>query len=76
MQEIREELLATLERARAAQGLPWRDLTQTTLAELRFHALAKGWLPEADAWCLRRAFNGEMLRIYKIVNDVPLFPDL
>jgi len=76
VEELRGQLHAKLAHVQAAQGLPWRDLTATTLEELSFHSLAKSYLPESESLPLRRAFNREMLRIYEIVNDVPLFPDL
>ena len=60
---IREELERTLARVREAETLPWADLTQTTLAERRFHSIA-GYLPDAEADALRRAFEAEMARLY------------
>ena len=74
--DLRRQLHAKLAHVQAAQGLPWRDLTATTLEELSFHSLARSYLPEAESLPLRRAFNKEMRRIYEIINDVPLFPDL
>ena len=60
---IRDELRATLERVQGADALPWADLTRTTLAERRFHSIA-GYLPDAEAEALRRAFEAEMARLY------------
>lgn len=67
---IRQELLATLTLARGAAVLPWRDLTRTTLAELRFNSIA-GWLPDAEAARLRAAFAIEMQRLYAAAEGVP-----
>ncbi len=50
---------------RTAQSLPWRDLTQTTLAELRFNSITN-WLPTDEAEYLRAAFDVEMTRLYEI----------
>ncbi len=61
---MRAELTATLARVRGAGFLPWPDLTQTTLAELRFKSIA-GWLPEDEAASLRAAFEVEMARLYE-----------
>ncbi len=63
VQRIREELLATLAKVRGADALPWRDLTQATLAEMRFHSIA-GWLPEEEAKSLRAQFQSEIDRLY------------
>ena len=60
---IRAELEATLRMAREAATLPWPDLTQTTLAELRFESLT-GWLPKEEGQALRVAFEAEMTRLY------------
>lgn len=60
---IRAELRDTLARARAADALPWPDLTRTTLAEMRFHSVAS-WLPPDEARSLRAAFAAEMDRLY------------
>lgn len=62
---IRGELNATLSMARDAASLPWKDLTQTTLAELRFNSIAN-WLPAEEADALRAAFDAEMTRLYDI----------
>jgi hypothetical protein len=45
--------------------MPWSDLTQATLAELRFHSIA-GWLPADEANGLRGAFELEMERLYEL----------
>ncbi len=63
VQKIRDELHSTLAMARAAQTMPWRDLTQATLAEMRFHSSA-GWLPEKEAKSLRAEFQREIDRLY------------
>ena len=60
---IRAELNATLQLVRAAELLPWPDLTRTTLAELRFNSIAR-WLPDDEAAALRQAFDVEMTRLY------------
>lgn len=65
VQKIRDELLATLEKARGADSLPWRDWTQATLAEMRFHSIA-GWLPLEEAGPLRDAFQREFDRLYAL----------
>ena len=60
---IRAELNETLALVRAAELLPWPDLTRTTLAELRFNSIAR-WLPDAEATELRSVFDAEMGRLY------------
>jgi hypothetical protein len=65
VERIRNELIGTLARARAAETMPWRDLTATTLAELRFHSIA-GWLPSKEAEAMRDSFKIEMARLYEI----------
>lgn len=62
---IRDELNGTLARVRAA-ALPWKDLTQATLAELRFDSIA-GWLPEAEAPAFRAEFHRELDRLYALL---------
>jgi hypothetical protein len=64
---IRDELHATLARARDATTLPWRDLTAATLAELRFNSIA-GWLPSIEATALRTDFQREMGRLYAVAE--------
>ena len=71
VRRIRAELEATLARAREAQALPWPDLTRSTLAEMRFHSVAR-WLPEAEALALRRAFAVELCRLYEKADAWPL----
>ena len=66
---IRAELLATLARVRAAETPPWRDLTQTTLGEMRFHSIARSFLPADEAEALRSEFAAEMLRLYKAIGE-------
>lgn len=65
VERIRGELRATLARASRADTMPWSDLTQATLAELRFHSIA-GWLPVDEADGLRSAFKIEMERLYEL----------
>ena len=60
---IRNELLTTLALARGATTLPWRDLTQSTLAELHFNSVAR-YLPEAETERLRAEFAVEMARLW------------
>ena len=61
---IRDELETTLRTVRAADTLPWPDLTRATLAELRFHSIAR-WLSHDEAAALRAAFETEMTRLYE-----------
>lgn len=61
---IRAELEGTLRMVREAATLPWPDLTRATLAELRFHSIAR-WLPEEEAARLRACFETEMVRLYE-----------
>ncbi|MDA8051622.1 MAG: hypothetical protein M0002_16755 [Rhodospirillales bacterium] len=69
VERIRDELRATLARVRAADALPWRDLTETYLAELRFESVG-GWLPQDEARALREAFGVEMERLYAAAGEV------
>ena len=69
MAQIRDELTATLAKVKAAETPPWRDLTQTTLGEMRFHSLARSWLPAEEAEDLRPAFSAEMLRLYRAIGE-------
>jgi hypothetical protein len=62
---FRAELGATLERARTAATLPWRDLTLAALAEIRFNSLA-GRLPPEEGQALRDAFARELDRLYAV----------
>lgn len=66
VQRIRDELIATLVRVREAATLPWKDLTQATLAELRFDSIAD-WLPESEAAALRSEFHRELDRLYALL---------
>jgi hypothetical protein len=68
---IRSELNDTLAQVREAAALPWKDLTEATLAELRFNSIA-GWLPEDEARVLRTGFEHEMNRLYAIAAAVDL----
>jgi hypothetical protein len=61
---IRNELEGTLRTVRTAVTLPWPDLTRATLAELRFHSIAR-WLPDQEAVALCAAFETEMARLYE-----------
>ncbi|MCC7276560.1 MAG: hypothetical protein IT561_28105 [Alphaproteobacteria bacterium] len=65
VERVRRELAGTLALVRGAAGLPWADLTRTTLAELRFRSMS-GWLPTSEAATLRAAFDAEMDRLYAI----------
>ena len=65
VERIRSELEATLAMVRAADRLPWPDLTRMTLAELRFRSIVR-WLPEAEAAGLRAAFDAERERLYAL----------
>lgn len=65
---IRAELVATLRLAQAAATLPWPDLTQATLAELRFKGIL-GWLPEDEASALLAAFEAELDRLYAAEDE-------
>lgn len=65
---IRDELHSTLARVRGAASLPWKDLTQATLAELRFNSIA-GWLPEDEAVALRTEFHRELDRLYSLLHS-------
>ena len=65
---IRGELERTVSRVRTAEReLPWRDLTEATLAELRFHSVAR-WLPEEEARALCRVFQAELDRLYAVLD--------
>lgn len=44
------------------------DLTRATLAELRFHSIAR-WLPEDEAAELRAAFETELTRLYAAEDE-------
>jgi len=67
VQRIRSELLATLALAKAADGLPWPDLTKALLAELRFKSAAR-YLPPLECTALCDAFEAELVRIYDILD--------
>ena len=51
----------------AERELPWRDLTEATLAELRFHSVAR-WLPEEEALALCATFQTELDRLYAVLD--------
>lgn len=61
----RSEAGALLAMARGAARMPWRDHTESALAELRFESLLS-WLPEAEAAPLRDAFAAELDRLYAL----------
>jgi hypothetical protein len=63
IQGIRTELHATLKRATDAANLPWRDYTQSALAEMRFESLCN-WLPPAEAKTLWENFGEQLDRLY------------
>jgi hypothetical protein len=65
---IREELTDTLTRVRGAASLPWKDLTQATLAKLRFDSIA-GWPPEDETAGLRAEFHLELDRLYALATS-------
>lgn len=65
LESVRRELAAMLETYRAAPRLPDGDLTKATVAELRFHSLAR-WLPEEEAKALITAFDAELDRLYAL----------
>lgn len=67
IERIRDELLATLVKVRAAATLPW-DLTQSMVAEMRFRSIA-GWLPREEARRLRTEFVAEMERLYDAADE-------
>ncbi|MBV1797470.1 hypothetical protein [Siccirubricoccus sp. G192] len=71
IQRIRGELESTLAQVRAAEALPWPNLTRSALAEMRFHSVAR-WLPEREALALRRAFSIELCRLYETADAWPL----
>lgn len=70
VERIRSELTATLAMVRAADRLPWPDLTRTTLAELRFRSIVR-WLPAEEAEALRAAFDTEIDRLYAPAARTP-----
>ena len=63
IEDRRRELQALLDKARSAVRLPWKDVAQAWLAEMRFDGLLR-WLPEAEAAPLRDAFAAELDRLY------------
>jgi hypothetical protein len=63
VQRIRDEITGLVERCRGAERLPFRDLAQAFLTELRV-ASVSNWLPESEALSLRAAFTAEMQRLY------------
>lgn len=69
VERIRAELLATLAMVRAAERLPWRDLTQATLGEMRFRSISR-YLPDDEAEALRAALDAEMARLWDIEREL------
>lgn len=67
VEKIRRELVGTLAMVRAADALPWPDLTQMTLAEMRFRSISR-YLSDDEAGRLCAAFDAAMERIYDIEN--------
>jgi hypothetical protein len=65
VERIRSELTTTLAMVRAADRLPWPDLTRTTLAELPFRSIVR-YLPPLEAEALRAAFDAEIERLYAL----------
>ncbi len=65
---MRDELLGHLAKARAASTLPWRNLTEDYLIEMRVYSMSR-WLPEAEARALRRDFGLEMDRLYEAADQ-------
>ena len=68
IQDIRDELNATLALARASATFPWKDLTQTYMVEMRLNSMSR-WLPRQEAVVLRRAFAAEMDRLYEAADE-------
>ncbi|MCX7629023.1 MAG: hypothetical protein N2038_02105 [Geminicoccaceae bacterium] len=62
---MRRELAGKLDCWRALERLPEDGRTKATVAELRFHALAR-WLPEEEARLLTAAFDAELDRLYAL----------
>lgn len=65
---VRDELLGYLAKARAASTLPWRDLTEDYLVEMRVYSMSR-WLPAEEARALRRDFGLEMDRLYEAADQ-------
>ena len=68
IERIRDELGGYLATARAASTLPWRDLTEDYLIEMRVYSMSR-WLPDTEARALRRAFGLEMDRLYEAADQ-------
>jgi len=68
IERIRDELGGYLATARAAGTLPWRDLTEDYLIEMRVYSMSR-WLPDTEARALRRAFGLEMDRLYEAADQ-------
>ena len=68
LQRVRDDLEGLLAKARAAARFPWRDLTETYLVEMHVNAMSR-WLPRPEAVALRRAFAGEMDRLYEAADQ-------
>ena len=68
IQRVREELNGYLGKASAAATLPWRNLTEDFLIEMRVYSMSR-WLPSDEARALRRAFGLEMDRLYEAADQ-------
>ena len=56
------------DKAGAAAPLPWRNLTEDFLIEMRVYSMSR-WLPATEALALRRAFGLEMDRLYQAADQ-------
>lgn len=66
IQRIRDEVTSTLALAQASARLPWRNLEQCMLTDMRIRSIARSWLPPEEAERLTAAFAVEMQRLYTI----------
>jgi hypothetical protein len=64
---IRQDLHRMLDRARVANGLPWKDLTETYAMEMKMNSMSR-WLPRHEARVLRKQFAAAMDRIYELLD--------
>lgn len=65
MEIVHRDLDALMTKARDAEKFPWKDFTQSTLAEMRFEGLLK-WLPPEEATRMHDAFAAELDRLYAL----------
>ncbi len=72
VEQVRGELLATLEGLRAAREFPFRNGTAAMSAEIRFNDLAEIWLPPEEGHPLQLAFAAEMARLGEAA-DYPIY---